>query len=260
MDNKRNYIVYQITNKINSNIYIGIHITKNIKDGYMGSGTNIDKAIKEFGKENFEKIVLWNFDNKNDMLLKEHELVNDIFVNRKDTYNVILGGGGISTLGLVVVKDKFGNKFTVSVKDKRYLSGELIHISKGMVAVKDEDGNTFSVSIDNPKFLNGEYQGVSVGMVPVKDKDGNTFSVSVKDERYILGELESIWLNRKHTEKSKKKIGDANRISQLGEKNSNYGKCWIFNEKIKKSKTIKKEELDKYLLGGWKKGRKIIFG
>ena len=43
-----------------------------------------------------------------------------------------------------------------------------------------------------------------------------------------------------------------------GEKNSQYGTCWITNGEIKKK--IKKEELVKYISNGWRKGRKIKFG
>jgi len=32
------HIIYQITNKVNNKIYIGLHSTKDINDGYMGSG------------------------------------------------------------------------------------------------------------------------------------------------------------------------------------------------------------------------------
>ena len=34
----------------------------------------IKKAIKEFGKENFEKIILYNLDSRKEMLEKEKEL------------------------------------------------------------------------------------------------------------------------------------------------------------------------------------------
>jgi hypothetical protein len=78
----KNYLVYQITNKLNDMIYIGVHITEDIDDNYMGSGTNISKAIKEIGRENFDKIILHNFDNEEDMLEKEAQLVNREFIKR----------------------------------------------------------------------------------------------------------------------------------------------------------------------------------
>lgn len=53
-----NHLVYQTTNKLNNKIYIGVHSTKNINDGYLGSGTALKKAVKKYGKQNFKRIIL----------------------------------------------------------------------------------------------------------------------------------------------------------------------------------------------------------
>ena len=42
---------------------------------------------------------------------------------------------------------------------------------------------------------------------------------------------------------------------QQGEKNSQYGTCWVMKDN--ENKKIKKEELDTYIQMGWIKGRKI---
>lgn len=63
------------------------------------------------------------------------------------------------------------------------------------------------------------------------------------------------WINKKHKEETKKKIGKANSINQLGEKNSQFGTHWITNGK--EVKKIKKEELEKWIQLGWNKGRNI---
>jgi len=313
MERERNYVVYQITNKINNNIYIGCHVTKNLKDNYLGSGTNIKKALKEFGQEHFEKIILYNFDNKEDMLAKERELVNEEFIKRQDTYNIVLGGA-YNSAGTITVKDKDGNTMQVSIDDPRYLSGELVHVSNGKITVKDKngnimcllindprylsgelvgitkntatvkdkDGNTMQVSIDDPRYLSGELVGIAKNTVLVKDKDGNTMRVSIKDSRYLSdelvhiskntvkvkdkngnimqvltsdprylsGELVFIWTGRKHSEKTKRKIGEKNSISQKGSSNSQYGKCWITNNI--ESKKICKGDL---IPDGWRLGR-----
>ena len=44
----RYYIIYKITNIINSKEYIGAHSTDNINDGYMGSGTLIRAALLKY--------------------------------------------------------------------------------------------------------------------------------------------------------------------------------------------------------------------
>ena len=150
-ESKKFYIVYQITNLLNNNIYIGVHVTENLNDKYFGSGNNIKKAIKEFGKENFEKIILYNFNSKEEMLEKEKELVNDEFIKRGDTYNIILGGGNFNTENLVTIRDISGNTFDVHKTDPRYLSGELVHVTTGLVVVKDISGNTFSVHKTDPR-------------------------------------------------------------------------------------------------------------
>ncbi len=92
------YTVYKTTNLINNKIYIGLHETENLNDGYLGSGILLKKAIKKYGYKNFNKEILFIFNNKQDMIKKEKELVNKAFVNRKDTYNMSKGGFGLSTL------------------------------------------------------------------------------------------------------------------------------------------------------------------
>ena len=86
------YTVYKITNIINNKIYIGFHSTNNLNDKYMGSGVLIKKSIKKYGIENFEKEILFVFDDKKLALKKEIELIEKL-----DTkYNLTRGGEGIN--------------------------------------------------------------------------------------------------------------------------------------------------------------------
>lgn len=88
------YIVYKIENTLNNKIYIGSHKTKNINDGYMGSGKYLRYAIKKYGEQNFIKEILFVFDNPVDMYDKEKELVNEDFIATGNTYNLKRGGFG----------------------------------------------------------------------------------------------------------------------------------------------------------------------
>jgi hypothetical protein len=60
------------------------------------------------------------------------------------------------------------------------------------------------------------------------------------------------WTGKKHSDKTKEKIGEKNKIKQMGVGNSQYNTCWITNEK--ENKKIKKDGL---IPNGWRLGRKI---
>lgn len=218
------YIVYKITNQLNQMIYIGCHKVNNNLLTYYGSGTNIRNAIKQFGKHNFTKDVLFEYDNSKDMLAKEAELVNTYFISRSDTYNIILGGGTFLTDNCVNVKDKDGKHMTVHKTDPRWLSGELVSSAKYNTTVKDKDGNTFSVNIKDPRYMSGELIPVSKNMVVVKDKNGNQFQTSIYDPKYLNGELVPIWKDKKHTKESIEKIRNSKKNTGIGEFNSMFGK------------------------------------
>jgi Putative endonuclease segE, GIY-YIG domain len=94
------YLIYETTNIMNGKKYIGKHMTDNIYDNYLGSGMVLKKAIAKYGKENFEKRILFIYDNETDMNNKEIELITiDILLNDQ-YYNVALGGSG----GVIVLK------------------------------------------------------------------------------------------------------------------------------------------------------------
>lgn len=255
------YTVYKITNLINGKIYIGVHKTSNIDDGYMGSGTMIKRAENKYGIENFQKEILKVFDNPEDMFQMESELVNEDFVKDKSTYNLKLGGygGWYNAKGKIAVKDKDGNYCRVANDDPRYLSGELVGVVKGMVIVKDKDDNYYQVNKDDPRYLSGELVGVVKGMLTVKDKDDNYFRVSNDDPRYLSGELtkaNNAFKGKHHSEETKKLMSEKAK-QRTGSKNSQFGTCWIYNPTLKENKKIKKSLLSEYLNEGWIKGRKL---
>ena len=88
------YYLYEIRNKINGMIYVGVHKTKDLNDGYMGSGKILRHAIKKNGIENFDKTILEIFETSEAMFCREKEIVNDEFLLREDTYNLRRGGTG----------------------------------------------------------------------------------------------------------------------------------------------------------------------
>lgn len=111
------YYLYEIKNNINGKIYIGVHKTKSIDDGYMGSGKVILNAIEKNGIKNFTKTILETFDSEEQMYLREKEIVNDDFLKRKDVYNLRRGGsGGFDFINSKGLNDRTGKSFTEEQK------------------------------------------------------------------------------------------------------------------------------------------------
>lgn len=87
------YIVYETTNIVNGKIYVGVHKTNTAEfDGYLGSGTYLDNAVKKYGKDNFTRRTLFSLPSSDSAYAKEAEIVNEEFLNRNDVYNMALGG------------------------------------------------------------------------------------------------------------------------------------------------------------------------
>jgi len=86
--------MYEIRNLLDGKIYVGVHKTEDLNDGYMGSGSLIKKAIERQGIESFKKIILEWFCSSEEMFHRESEVINQDFLLRKDVYNLKPGGKG----------------------------------------------------------------------------------------------------------------------------------------------------------------------
>ena len=87
------FYVYRITNNLNGKTYIGQHKSKKLDDGYFGSGTAINRAIKKYGKENFTKEILevCSEEDVNDLEIK---YIQEEKEKGKGEYNIAGGGQG----------------------------------------------------------------------------------------------------------------------------------------------------------------------
>ena len=199
------FYLYKITNTINNKIYIGVHKTNNLDDGYMGSGKAIVNAIKKYGIENFKKEILEFFKDSDEMFSREKEIVTESFLLRSDVYNVRRGGtGGFDYIN----KDKSliqkRNKKVASLRDH----------TKQIDGLKQFRKNTPDWREKTSEALKEIY------------KNGYT----------------SPFKGKTHSNETKKKIGTANSKHQAGKGNSQFGSVWITNgtenKKIKNGSNI----------------------
>lgn len=153
------YTVYKTTNVINGKFYIGKHQTKNLDDGYLGSGKLLKYAIKKYSKSNFHKEIRYVCDNEQHMnVLEKILVVPDIEIN----YNLCHGGkggfsfinnnklndyggaikGGINSQKALTQKRKNDKKFDSFFRERCSLGQKQRH----------ENGNGFIPSTKGMKF------------------------------------------------------------------------------------------------------------
>jgi len=121
------FTTYETTNLINNKIYNGVHRTQDLSDEYLGSGVALKASIKKNGKHNFSKIVTGVWRTEEISYLIESWIVDIEFINRKDTYNIHVGGSG----GDRFYKNKW-DKQSIRAEAKKYnIQKDFVKYSKG---------------------------------------------------------------------------------------------------------------------------------
>jgi hypothetical protein len=96
------HIIYKTTNLVNGRYYIGMHSTKNVEDGYLGSGKRLMAEVKKYGIDSFERQILFKESSREALKKREAAIVNEELL--KDPLCLNLrnggeGGGGFSSEG-----------------------------------------------------------------------------------------------------------------------------------------------------------------
>lgn len=134
------WFFYRTVNIVSSKFYFGIHKTSkglnsdySFVDKYVGSGLLLQRAIKKEGIENFKTEALFMFSDKNKAYSFEEIIVSNYFINRKDCYNIALGGNGGK---LLEEGSFFGKSHSKESKDKMSESRR-IYLEEGNAYTKE---------------------------------------------------------------------------------------------------------------------------
>lgn len=138
----KNY-VYLTINKLNpEKIYVGITL-KPISSGYKGSGSFFSKALKEFGRKNFERFDIGSFENRQEAHFWEKFYIRTLKTHiSQGGYNISRTGGTYngkhSEETIILMKEKSRGKN----KGKKTSEKRKKEISQIMQGNKNALGNT----------------------------------------------------------------------------------------------------------------------
>ena len=173
------YEVYKVTNKINNKVYIGItnkgagaRFKQHLFDAEHGSQYRFHRAIRKYGKENFEVSIIAFCDNADELKENEIKFISEYeSMNPDKGYNMTEGGDG--TFGRVCtletrLKISEANKGKEVSEETRKLLSE-----RGKVRTESRDlywssGNIGSdrrkpvLQYDNQGKFIKEYEGVNI--------------------------------------------------------------------------------------------------
>lgn len=86
--------VYKTVNKLTGEFYVGVHGTKNLNDGYLGSGNRIRHQIKKYGRDIFEVESRIFCDSYQEAVDLERLIVDIELLSNPLCLNIIEGGKG----------------------------------------------------------------------------------------------------------------------------------------------------------------------
>lgn len=88
------HYIYKTTCSVTNRYYIGMHSTNNMHDYYMGSGKRLRHSIRKYGVENHTKEILEFLQTKEELILREIEIITKELVEDPMCMNLREGGTG----------------------------------------------------------------------------------------------------------------------------------------------------------------------
>jgi hypothetical protein len=93
------HILYRTENVLNGKYYVGMHTSRKIDDGYLGSGKILLSALKKHGRESFTRTILAECESRAELAALEKQVVNAEMIADPLNMNLKLGGEGGGCIG-----------------------------------------------------------------------------------------------------------------------------------------------------------------
>ena len=196
---KTYHYLYRVTHIESGRIYIGIHSTNDLEDRYFANGVygasdategdwirlnhgdrthegHIKLALVKYGRRAFKREIIEWFENREDLITREAEIVTKDFVDRDDNFNHRTGG---------VANIEFSEEARQKISDNNPMKRADVR-EKVAQAVKE-----------------------SWTQERREERSKNNWMKKEENKHLISGENHP-WYGRQHTEESKEKISRAN--------------------------------------------------
>jgi hypothetical protein len=209
------YTIYKTTNLVNGKFYVGKHKTKDLNDGYLGSGKLLKRSIAKYGIDNFHKEILHICESEEQMNTLERILV---VPDPELNYNLCEGGkGGWSYLNKTGLNNAGKDWSIIGPKIGKKIGNHRREV------IRNNPEERVKMALLAKKGWQAAYE-----------KRGPAFK------------------GKSHTDESKKKISVGGQ-KRTGDKNGSYGTCWITNGI--ENKKIQKKDIDSWIELGYNRGR-----
>jgi len=232
-------VIYKITNLVNGKIYVGQTIRD--RSCYLGSGIEIKKDIKKYGKKKFKKEILEYCKKQNQLNERERYWIKKCKSKHPMGYNLTDGGNGA-----------FGHK--MSDAQRKFLS--------------DRNKNSYLNPKNNPMYGKRHTEETKK---KISEKAKERFKN--KENHPMYGKL-GVWLGkhhsdkikkllylknrgRKHTEEAKKKISEKAKGRVLSEETRQKLRIINIGKKVSKKTRQKLRDIQ---LKRWKKQKEYSNG
>lgn len=207
---KKYHFIYKTTNMLSGRYYIGMHSTDDLDDGYLGSGNRLRLAVRKHGKENFIREILEFCDSREELKVRESEIITLEEIAKKDCMNLVVGGNGF-------------------MLDEHHYKCSILGTKARLEKLKND-----------PEYA----------------KKVTEIASKVMKDNHKKGKIKyDTFTGKQHSDETKKQISKNKLGTGVGEKNSQFGTCWI--TKNGENKKINKEDFNQYIKNGWVKGRKM---